>query len=225
MRYHCKEKGFVQDNKAFAPEQSAAADSPMCDRIIGAAFDLFMEKGYARTSTLEIATRARVSKRDLYASFASKPAILLACITNRASRMRLAPDLPPPRTAKVLAATLVAFGTTVLLEVSHPQVMAMFRLAIAEAAHAPAVARTLMDNRMVNRGAIAALMAGATSSGVLVDGDPQQMMEDYFGLLWGDLLISQLMNAATAPKRGEAERKAQRASSAFLRLYARGRRG
>jgi AcrR family transcriptional regulator len=193
----------------------------MCDRIIGAAFDLFMQKGYARTSTLEIATRARISKRDLYASFASKSAILLACITNRAARMRLAPDLPAPRSMQVLAATLTAFGTTVLLEVSHPQVMAMFRLAIAEAVHAPEVARTLMDNRTVNRGAIAELMGRAVSAGVLAEGDPQRMMEDYFGLLWGDLMVSRLLNVAAVPKRVEAGRRARDATTAFLRLYAR----
>jgi AcrR family transcriptional regulator len=193
----------------------------MCDRIIGAAFDLFMEKGYARTSTLEIATRARISKRDLYASFASKPAILLACISNRAARMRLASDLPAPSSVQVLAATLTAFGTTVLLEVGHPQVMAMFRLAIAEALHAPEVARTLTDNRLVGRGAIADLMAAAVSAGVLAKGDPRQMMEDYFGLLWGDLMISRLLNVAAVPKRVEAEHRAQSATTAFLRLYAR----
>ena len=33
-------------------------------------------RGYAGTSTLAIATRARVSKRDIYAVFADKRAIL-----------------------------------------------------------------------------------------------------------------------------------------------------
>jgi AcrR family transcriptional regulator len=211
----------VPETRTSAAARPAAAQDPTCDRIIGAAFELFMQKGYARTSTLEIATRARISKRDLYASFAGKPAILLACISHRAARMRLASDLPAPHTTHVLAATLTAFGTTVLLEVGHPQVVAMFRLAIAEAVHAPEVARTLMDDRTVNRGAIAALMAEAVSAGVLVQGDPRQMMEDYFGLLWGDLMISRLLNTAAAPKRTEAERRARGATTAFLKLYAR----
>jgi hypothetical protein len=37
------------------------------ERILDAAFASFMKSGYATTSTLEIATRARVSKRELYA--------------------------------------------------------------------------------------------------------------------------------------------------------------
>src|ERR1700724_3861662 len=37
------------------------------ERILEAAFAAFMKSGYATASTLEIATRARVSKRELYA--------------------------------------------------------------------------------------------------------------------------------------------------------------
>jgi len=53
------------------PDLARAADgsdeSPARTRILDAAFGAFSESGYARTSTLEIATRARVSKRELYA--------------------------------------------------------------------------------------------------------------------------------------------------------------
>jgi AcrR family transcriptional regulator len=82
----------------------------MCARIIGAAFHAFMEKGYAGTSTLEIATRAKISKRDLYANFPNKQAILVACIASRAARMRLPPDLPAPRSRDMLASILTAKG-------------------------------------------------------------------------------------------------------------------
>jgi AcrR family transcriptional regulator len=196
------------------------AEDPTCDRIIGAAFDAFMEKGYGRTSTLEIATRAKISKRDLYASLPSKQAILLACITSRAARMRLPPDLPTPRSARMLAATLTTFGATFLLEVGHSHVVAMFRLAIAEAEHSPEVARTLKDSRMINRGAVAELISRAQAVELLGDGNPQQMMEQFFALLWGDLMLSRLLGAAAAPKRAEAERRAQAATTAFLKLYA-----
>ncbi len=86
-----------------APSPGPALDDPLCDRIIGAAFGTFMAKGYAGTSMLEIATRAKISKRDLYAAFPSKQAVLLACITSRASRMRLPPDLPAPDGRDTLA--------------------------------------------------------------------------------------------------------------------------
>jgi AcrR family transcriptional regulator len=65
------------------------------DRILSAAFEAFAGEGYDRTSTLDIAKRAKVSKRDLYAKFGSKHDVLVACIKNRAQRMQLLPDLPP----------------------------------------------------------------------------------------------------------------------------------
>ena len=208
-------------NKVVAPDPTPAAQDPTCDRIIGAAFDAFIEKGYARTSTLEIATRAKISKRDLYASFPTKRAILLACITNRAARMRFPADLPAPRSIQMLAATLTTFGATVLLEVGHARVVAMFRLAIAEAEHSPEVAKTLNHSRTVNRDAVADLFSRAQDAGLLRAGNPQEMMEQYFALLWGDLMLSRLLGTAAAPKRAVAEARARVATTAMLKLYAR----
>ena len=205
---------------AAPPDPAAAAENPICERIIAAAFKAFVANGYAATSMLEIATRAKISKRDLYANFASKQAVLLACITNRAARMQLAPDLPAPHSREMLAATLTTFGATVIREVCQPAVTAMFRLAIAEAEHSPDVAETLEASRSVNRNALAALLAEAQTAGILGQGDPQQMMEQFFALLWGDLMLGRLFGVAAVPKPAEIDRRAWHATEAFLRLYA-----
>jgi hypothetical protein len=47
--------------------------------------------------------------------------------------MQLPTELPPPRNREELMAMLSKLGATVLREVSHPGVMAVFRLAIMEA--------------------------------------------------------------------------------------------
>ena len=205
--------------QAPRPAGAPAADDAMCDRIVGAAFRAFMEKGYASTSTLEIATRAKVSKRDLYANFPNKQAVLLACITNRAVRMQLAPDLPAPLNREMLASTLTTFGATVVREVCQPAVVAMFRLAISEAERSPAVAKVLHASRVGNRNALAELLARAQAAGILRPGSSRQMMEDFFALLWGDLLLSRLLGVAAAPKPAEIEKRAHTATATFLRLY------
>src|SRR4029079_18069907 len=56
-------------------------------RILTAAFEAFVERGYAATSTLEIATRARVSKRELYAVVGNKQKMLVTAIGERAKRL------------------------------------------------------------------------------------------------------------------------------------------
>ena len=192
----------------------------LCGRIIGAAFEAFLAKGYANTSMHEIATHAKVSKRDLYANFPNKQALLLRCISNRALRMRLAPDLPAPRTREELASTLTSLGSTVIREVSEPAVMAIYRLAISEAERSPDVAQTLNTSRLVNRNALAELVARAQTAGVLGPGDPQHMMEQFFGLLWGDLMLSRLLGAVKVPKPEAIGQRARRATEAFLTLYA-----
>jgi len=205
--------------RSVAPA-APALDDPLCDRIIGAAFGAFMANGYVGTSMLEIATRAKISKRDLYARFPNKQTVLLACITSRAARMRLPPDLPEPDSREMLGRTLAAFGATVIREVCEPAVTSMHRLAIAEAERSPDLAAALGANRFVHRHALEQLLVRAQAAGVLAQGHPPQMMEQFFALLWGDLLVSRLLGTAAAPSRAQIEDRANEATKAFLKLYA-----
>src|ERR1700752_3972025 len=95
------------------------------ERVLKAAFAVFRKRGFSGASTLDIATRAKVSKRDLYALFGSKHAMLAACIKERAARMRQPLELaaPVPQSRHDVAATLVAFGALVLRVVCHPDVL------------------------------------------------------------------------------------------------------
>src|ERR1700760_2124057 len=134
-------------------------ETSLRQRILEAAFSAFTERGFAETSTLEIATRARVSKRELYALFDSKQDMLIACISERAKRWRMPPDLPQLRDRETLGRTLAAFGAQLVREVSAPTVVAVFRLAIAETARAPEVGRMLNELGMeANRNAVRELM-------------------------------------------------------------------
>ena len=206
-------------NKSVIPDQSSA-EHPMQDRILGAAFKAFTEDGYAETSTLEIARRAKISKRDLYANFSSKHGVLVACIKSRAERMRLPPDLPTPRTRQMLASTLTSFASNLVREVSHPSVIATFRLAIAEATRSPEIAQALdVAGRDATRGALAELLASAQSTGLIGPGEPNEMAWQYLGLLWEGLIVGLLLGVAATPKPAEAERRATKATSAFMRLH------
>lgn len=207
---------IVDDTAAGAPGPS------MRERILGAAFSAFMEHGYAGASTLDIARRARVSKRDLYTRFGSKQAMLAACIAERAERMRMPLDLPEPRSHEALAATLVAFGRTLLREVSRPEVLATYRLAIVEAERAPEVARTLDElGRAANLSALTKLLAAAQAAGLLGPGDLAAMADTFLALLMSSgLLIRLLLRVATAPDEAEGERRARFATEQLLRIYA-----
>src|ERR1700758_1607359 len=113
--------------------QGGGEETAVRERILTAAFAAFKKNGYAAASTLDIATRARVSKRELYALVGNKQEMLTACITERARRMQVPADLPVPRDREGLAQLLTAFGAQLLGEVTDKAVIAVFRLAIAEA--------------------------------------------------------------------------------------------
>jgi AcrR family transcriptional regulator len=199
--------------------QEGGDETEVRERILEAAFVAFMERGYAATSTLEIATRASVSKRDLYALVGNKQEMLIACISERARRLQVPADLPVPHDRETFARVLASFGTQLIREISDPTVVAVFRLAIAEAIHAPEVARALDSiGRGTSRAALRKIMTQAQASGLL-KGRPAELAEQFGGLLWGNLMISLLLGVAEQPNPREIAGRARDAAAAFLQLH------
>jgi AcrR family transcriptional regulator len=189
-------------------------------RIIGAAFKLLMERGYDGTNTLEIATRAKVSKRALYELFGNKRGILLQMVAMTVSRMQQPLRLPRPRDEAALRATLVDFGAGVLREVSTPVVLSVYRLAAREAERSTEVAEALDSaGRNANRAALAALVRAAQQDGLLGAGEAEAIAGQYFALLWGDLLLRQVLRLAKPPTAAEAQARARAATDAVLALH------
>ena len=199
----------------------AQDEAPVRQRILSAAFSAFMEAGYAGTSTLEIASRARVSKRELYAVVGNKWEMLVACIRERASRLQAPADLPELSDRDDLERALVGFGTQLLRETTDVTVVAVFRLAIAEAVRAPEVAGALDSiGRQTSRSALTTIMAEAVSHGLL-SGIPAELAEQFEGLLWGDMMISLLLGSVDTPSPPEVARRARTAVTVFLQLHPR----
>lgn len=189
-------------------------------RIIEATFHVLMEQGYSGASTREIARRARVSKRELYALFDSKDGILAAMIAGRASRMRQPLSLPNVVDRAALVAALRQFGETLLREGTSPAVMAILRLAIAEAERSPDLARRLNEGgRRPTRAALIDFLARAGERGLIDGADIETMATQFFALLWGDLQTSLLLRLIEPPPADEIERRAASAVAALLLLY------
>lgn len=199
--------------------QESADETAVRSRILDAAFAAFMKNGYTATSTLEIATRARVSKRELYAVVGNKREMLIACIGERATRLKVPADLPVPRDRETLAQILTSFGTQLVREITDPTVITVFRLAIADAVRAPEVARALDSiGREASRAALRQIMTQAQAAGLL-DGRPADLAEQFGGLLWGNLLVSLLLGVAERPSSREIAARARNATAAFLQIH------
>jgi AcrR family transcriptional regulator len=199
--------------------QAKPLSSPIRDRVLNAAFSLFREHGFSSTSMLDIVTRARISKRDLYALFSNKHAVLVACIGERTQRMRQPLDIttPVPQTEDALATLLVEFGMSVLKTMCHPDALTAFRLAIAESDRAPEVARTLDGSgREANLKALTELIRNAQSHGLIGAGDPVVLVARFFSVLAGDLLIRLLMRVREAPTEREIVTRARAAVETLM---------
>ena len=185
-----------------------------------AAFSLFMERGYDPTSTLAIATRARVSKRDIYALFPHKRDILAVAIAERARRMRQPLGLPPARTRAALVRTLAAHGTAIMRELTSPEVTAVYRLAIAESGHSRDLAEAINEHgRRPNEAVLDAFLKGAQAARLLGPGEPRVMVRQFHGLLLGFLHIGVLLRIDAAPDAAAIAERARSAAEALLTLY------
>ncbi len=197
--------------------QATPVSSSTRDRVLNAAFSLFREHGFSSTSMLDIVNRARISKRDLYALFRNKHAVLAACISERTERMRRPLDttIPVPQTREALTTLLVEFGVSALQTMCHPDALTVFRLAIAESDRAPEVARTLdSSGREANLRALTELIRNAQAHRLIVGDDPAVLVARYFAVLAGDLLIRLLMRVRAVPTEREIVTRARAATEA-----------
>jgi AcrR family transcriptional regulator len=197
-------------------------DSPRRAAILGAAFEVLMERSYAGASTLEIARRARVSKRELYAEIGSKSGILEALIAATSARMQVPLASAGFTDRPSFVAVLSAYGSAALSELTSDPVVAVNRLAAAEATRSPELGRILEKRgREPNRRALIALMQQAQAIGVLAAGDPAVPAGQFFYLLTSDLLLRLVLGVAKAPGAPEIRRRVEAAIDAVLRLHAR----
>jgi len=196
---------------------------PVRDRILSAAMRTFMEHGFAAATTLEIATRAKVSKRELYALVGNKEQMLAACVAGRGRRMRLPEGFPAPADMASLESALRQYGIILLTELMDPDVLAVFRLGISESKRSPGIAASINEQgHKPANAALESLLRSAHVARLLVSDDFPSMVAHYRGLLLGDRMVYVLLGTARPPTAREIDSRAEKAARLFLRLYGKG---
>ncbi|MGY4155486.1 AcrR family transcriptional regulator [Bradyrhizobium sp. USDA 4461] len=196
-------------------------DGDIRERVLFAGFEALKELGFDGASTLEIATRAKVSKRELYALFKDKQSIAVECIKWRAQQMQLPLELPRPTDRQTLLAVLIKFGAVLVSGVCDPNVLAVFRFAISEFQRAPEIAQALNERgREPSRKKLIELIKNAQESGLLLPAPPAEICEFFFSVLWGDLQIRLLMGLAKPPTKAEIDQRAKQATERLMAAYA-----
>lgn len=115
----------------------------MRQAILAVALETFVANGYERTSTDEIAARAGVSKRALYAHFSDKDALIGAAIASliAAAEAQGSEELEALENSDDLDRDLRRFARQHILDVITPEIMQVRRRLIGEADRFPDLAR------------------------------------------------------------------------------------
>lgn len=196
--------------------------------IVRAATALFLEHGYQATRTEQIAAAAAVSKQTVYNQFGDKESLFRAIVlgvtaTAEAFVDEVTDHLGPVVDVAGLEPALRALARRYLGVVLTPQVLALRRLIISEAARLPELAAAYYDRapaRVLD--ALAGQFARLHAAGLLTVPDPARAAEDFAFLLLGRPLDEGVFRTPSAPPApDELDRRAGHAARVVLAVYLR----
>ena len=137
--------------------------------ILDVTFEVFSEFSFEDATTSEIARRARISKRDLYAYFPNKQALLIGTIVREMQRQDVSFRETIAKSAKLrgLRRKLELIGMAVVEDVLSPTMGVVRRLVISERIRQPFLGKLFFEGDVLQRrkliaGVLAANLEKAT---------------------------------------------------------------
>lgn len=193
------------------PDWLVPLDDPRDEAILSAAFDLFAEKGFHGTTMLEIACRARASKKTLYARFQDK-ADLFRALLAWGCRRNLPGALPAPEANARQA--LRQHALAVLRAMMRPESIALLRIVAAEAQRFPETGQ--LFDRMTRE--VSARIVEELARRLKVK-DPEGFSADFIALLRGDDYFRVLIGALPVPSDAALQAQARRAIDRLFKAW------
>lgn len=183
-------------------------------RVLDAAFDELIERGYEKVTMLAIARRAGASKETLYSWFGNREGLFRAMITENADatsegvRRALTGNDDPTH-------TLAMFGRGLLRLLTNERSVALNRASMVNLA----LAADLLENGRFRVGPIVEqYLAGLDGQHGLRIVDPASAFETFYGLLMRDSQIRVLLGER-APTSVQIGERADEAAQQFVALF------
>lgn len=192
--------------------------------ILGAAERIFLRDGYLAANMDELAALSGVSKQTVYAHFGSKEALFVALVVSMTREVgdSLPDSWRDPVDRDDLREILQEQADRQLAAVTHPRILRLRRLAIAEALRFPELGRALWDNgpqRAVVR--LGAYFARLSEQGWLRVEDPEFTASFYNWLVMGHSVNeAMLLGDESRPDDSERRRRCVEAVRIFLAAHA-----
>ena len=197
-----------------------SGEDQLSERLLNAATEVFLEKGFAATSVDEIAARAKASKITFYHHFGNKEKLFEAIVMRLNSSMfrgfadALEADVPVEqalyRFIKQLAEMLYTDQAVKLVRVLH-----------AEAARFPELAE-IFDKAGPQRAhaLLAEYFKLQIRNGHMLRVDPLTAADHLIHLSLGEAFRRVLLGLASTPSPKDVERRINAALKVFMRAYA-----
>jgi TetR/AcrR family transcriptional repressor of mexJK operon len=176
-----------QDGDGNLPKASQIVPKPASqkERILSAASDVFLATGFEKTSTAEIARRAKVSKRELYLHFSDKRALLAAVVDDLQSDIGSRMD---NLWASSEGMEEVLFNSAKVIQgfILSERFGKLVRIVAAEAYNSPNIARQFFDmGPSSGRRTTARYLKQQMKHGRLRVADPMKAADDFLDLVIG----------------------------------------
>jgi len=186
------------------------------DRILSAATELFLEKGYGNTSIDAIVERSGGSKATLYSYFPAKDDLFRAVIDSIVL-IRVEPELDPNADIR---SELISFALRRMEIVFSRQHRALMRLIVGERERFPDIARLYFDRGPKrSREFLTEYMSILKERNLLAIEDPVESAEFLIGMLFFEGYLEQLYlgrpRLAKKERRTRTERVVERFMEAF----------
>jgi len=163
-------------------DEAAELDLEVRQRALG----LFLAKGYEGTSMDAIAEAAGTTKASLYARFPSKDALFRSVLTWAVRRPDWPAPEPPPPPFDDLEMALRSIARAAVRRALDPSMVQLSRIAVAQAARFPDVARTIQDVVAWPRlQLVADLLRHHAAAGTIEAPEPELLAEHFLAMVAG----------------------------------------
>lgn len=189
------------------------------DEILGAAFDLFVERGYSGTSMDALADAADSHKRELYRLFTSKKdlfgeAVALRCRQRLLNREHADPDVAP-------TVYLTHFGVRLIQLIVTPRTVTLQRAIIGDLDRHPKLGVWLMDAMMTTAAdVLVPKLRQWHRQGRMRVPEPREAAVEFIEAVAARFNTRALLGAAPPPSKREMGRHLNAAIELFLDTHA-----
>ena len=153
-----------------------------------AALTLFLERGYEGTSLDDVAGAARTTKASVYVRFADKESLFTGVMRWAIGRT----DWPDPESKPLdldgldnLEGALRSIADAALHRATHPSMVRLNQIAIAQAGRFPDLAQRSLAASWTRKQLVVKLLQRHAAVGAIVADEPEILAEHFLGLVSG----------------------------------------